>query len=147
MLVLHEMPTEVTENLKAFCIRFLHVLLCCFSFSKTSSNFLPMLEDETSLKSLEMHQLISETYVVCNISRERQNSNKICPHQGPSPVPQQEFHSDHTHLWVHHSHSAHKHCSQTSKQQNHGWYLWFLSIINALNTEMCLLHLQPFTLI
>lgn len=141
--VLHEVPTEVTENLKVFCIRFLQVLLCCFSFPKKGSNFLPMLGDETSLKSLEMHQLISETYVVCTISTERQNSNTICPHKGPSPVPQQEFHSDHTHL----STSAHKHCSRALKQQNRAWYPWLLSIINVLNIEMCLLHLQPFTLI
>lgn len=52
MLVLHEVPQEVTENLKEFCIRSLYVLLCCFSFPKRSSNFLPALRDETSLKEI-----------------------------------------------------------------------------------------------
>lgn len=114
MLVLHEVPTEVTENFKEFCIRFLFALLCCFSFPKTSSNFLPMLRDETSLQSLEMHQLISEAYVVCNISTERKNSDKTCLHKGSTPAPQKEFYSCHTHLSI----SARKHCSGVYKQQN-----------------------------
>lgn len=95
----------------------LHQVLICFalfSFPKTSSNILPMLRDGTSLQSLEMHQLISEAYVVCNISTERPNSNKICLHKGSSPASQKKFYSDHTHLSI----SAHKHRSQDLKQQN-----------------------------
>lgn len=53
---------RLPENLKEFCIRFFHVLLY-FVFSKARSNFLPILSDEASLKTLEMHQLKTEEYV------------------------------------------------------------------------------------
>lgn len=103
---------RLPENLKESCIRFFHVLLY-FVFSKTRSNFLPILSDEASLKSLEMHQLKPEEYVY-NISTERPNSSKMCLYEGSPPMLQKKFYSDHTHLFIY----AHKHCSQVLEWQN-----------------------------
>lgn len=98
---------RLSEKLKEFCITFLHVFLC-FVFSKTRSNFLPMLSDEASLKSLEMQQLMPEEYVY-NISTERPNSIKMCLYEGSLPTSQKKFYSD---PFIHHGSFIHL-CTQT----------------------------------
>lgn len=70
-------PLRLSENLKEFCIKFLYVLLC-FVFSKTWSNFLPMLSDVASVKSLEMYQLMPKAYVIYSISTEKKQIQAKC---------------------------------------------------------------------